>query len=73
MSVNDCDTSVLKKQLVQNLLAVADQINRFLEVVDDEDKCLLGEFRSIRNQIVMSEALASSFYNAIYRLSPSNM
>ncbi|MRG27073.1 sporulation-specific diadenylate cyclase CdaS [Laceyella tengchongensis] len=69
MSVNDCDTSVLKKQLVQNLLAVADQINRFLEVVDDEDKCLLGEFRSIRNQIVMSEALASSFYLQCY-LSP---
>ncbi|MFC7439628.1 sporulation-specific diadenylate cyclase CdaS [Laceyella putida] len=69
MRAKDCDFSTLKAQLRQNLLAISDEIDRFLKLVDDEHNCLLGELRSLRNQIVLSEALASSFYLQCY-LSP---
>jgi diadenylate cyclase len=66
MQLQDCDVSPLKELVKQQLRRIADQIQRSLDVLNDEDHCLLSDFDEIREMFKQMESMAASFYLQCY-------
>lgn len=69
MKNQDCDFNPMKVKLKENLTEISKELNHYLEAMENENQCLLGEFAHIRDKFFKIESLASSFYLQCY-LSP---
>jgi diadenylate cyclase len=66
MQLQDCDVSPMKELVKQQLRLIADQIHCSLEVINDENHCLLSDFDEIREMFKQMESMAASFYLQCY-------
>jgi diadenylate cyclase len=66
MQLQDCDVSPLKELVKQQLRRIADQIQLSLDVLNDENHCLLSDFDEIREMFKQMESMAASFYLQCY-------
>ncbi|CAH8770308.1 sporulation-specific diadenylate cyclase CdaS [Paenibacillus dendritiformis] len=69
METGNCDLSIVKQQLKEQLKQLSDDIRQSLEVFDESDNCMLGQFEQFRKSIIALESTAASFYLNCY-LSP---
>ncbi len=56
----------MKQHLKEKLEQIADRIQRGLDILDNEDHCLLGEFEHIKESFIQIESIASTFYLNCY-------
>jgi diadenylate cyclase len=66
MQLQDCDVSPMKELVKQQLRHIADELQRSLDVINDEDHCLLSDFDDIREMFKHMESMAASFYLQCY-------
>lgn len=63
---DNCDASALKERLKRDLRQIADKLEYTLEMIDDENRCLLSDFEGIRKDFRRVGTLAASFYLQCY-------
>jgi uncharacterized protein (TIGR00159 family) len=56
----------MKELVKQQLRHIADEIQRSLDVLNDENHCLLSDFDEIREMFKQMESMAASFYLQCY-------
>ncbi|MBD0384671.1 sporulation-specific diadenylate cyclase CdaS [Paenibacillus sedimenti] len=66
MQQNNCDVSPVKEQLKQYLRHIVAQIQRSLDMIDNENYCLLSEFYETQENFKRVESIAGSFYLQCY-------
>ncbi|MBJ6360298.1 sporulation-specific diadenylate cyclase CdaS [Paenibacillus sp. GCM10012307] len=65
----DCDSTSLRESLKTQLNKVNDQLQTMIDSLDDERKCLLSEFETVRAAFIQAESKAALYYLNCY-LSP---
>jgi diadenylate cyclase len=66
MQLQDCDVSPMKELVKKQLRQIADELQRSLKFIDDENHCLLSDFDEIREMFKQMESMAASFYLQCY-------
>ncbi|MFP3388173.1 sporulation-specific diadenylate cyclase CdaS [Brevibacillus sp. SIMBA_040] len=62
----NCDTSLLKQELRTELVAISKAMEESIDVLANENGCLLGTFEQIRSRFSRLETVAASFYLQCY-------
>ncbi|GIP34023.1 sporulation-specific diadenylate cyclase CdaS [Paenibacillus sp. J2TS4] len=62
----DCDFSPLKEQLKIDLQKMIGEIEGSLEVLHNEDQCVLGRIETIKERLTLLESKAATFYLNCY-------
>lgn len=62
----NCDTSLLKQELRAELVAISKAMEESIDVLANENGCLLGTFEKIRSRFSRLETVAASFYLQCY-------
>ncbi|MCS7461722.1 sporulation-specific diadenylate cyclase CdaS [Paenibacillus doosanensis] len=62
----ECDVSPMREQLKQQMRHIADELQRSLDEMNDEDYCMLSQFDDIREAFRQVQAKAASFYLQCY-------
>ncbi|MBA9027205.1 MULTISPECIES: sporulation-specific diadenylate cyclase CdaS [Bacillaceae] len=66
MSVTNCDFSPMKKKMSEGLQQITNELQNSLEILGNENYCLLGKLEEIRDQFIQTESIAASFYLNCY-------
>ncbi|MBN2980404.1 MULTISPECIES: sporulation-specific diadenylate cyclase CdaS [Cohnella] len=66
MERRTCDETPLKELLKQRLNTIAHEIRRSLDMIENENHCLLSDFEHIGDSFKQVESLAASFYLQCY-------
>lgn len=69
MSHNTFDLTPLKKQLTESLESISFEINKGIKTLNNDNYCVLGELKSLKDKFDEVEAITASFYLHNY-LSP---
>ncbi|GED66855.1 hypothetical protein BRE01_05570 [Brevibacillus reuszeri] len=62
----NCDTSLLKQELREELVAISKAMEESIDALAHEGGCLLGTFEKIRGRFNRLETVAASFYLQCY-------
>lgn len=62
----NCDGAPMKELVKEKLRHIANELQRSLDAIDNEDHCLLSDFDNIRESFKQVEALSASFYLKCY-------
>ncbi|AZU60017.1 sporulation-specific diadenylate cyclase CdaS [Neobacillus mesonae] len=66
MNETNCDFSPMKQQLSKGIQHITNELQYSLEILDNENCCLLGKLEEIKNKMIQIESVASSFYLNCY-------
>ncbi|WP_338472300.1 sporulation-specific diadenylate cyclase CdaS [Niallia sp. XMNu-256] len=66
MNDANCDFSPMKEQLSSRIKEITNELNHSLEVLGNDNYCLLGNLESIKEKFIVMESIASSFYLNCY-------
>ncbi|WP_409299691.1 sporulation-specific diadenylate cyclase CdaS [Peribacillus sp. SCS-155] len=62
----ECDSSPLQDQLTATMRDIRDDLNASIDIVNEENNCLLCKLEDIKKKCLTMEAIASSFYLECY-------
>ncbi|MCM3567949.1 sporulation-specific diadenylate cyclase CdaS [Neobacillus mesonae] len=66
MDSNNCDFSPMKKHIEDGIHAVIDQLQSNLNVLGNENFCVLGSLEDVKEHLIEIELMAASFYLNCY-------
>lgn len=66
MSETNCDFSPMKQQLSEGIAQITKELQHSLEVLGNENYCLLGNLEEIKEKFIQMESVAASFYLNCY-------
>ncbi|WP_082174352.1 sporulation-specific diadenylate cyclase CdaS [Bacillus sp. FJAT-27231] len=66
MKTTNCDFSPMKQQLSKGIQHITNELQYSLEVLDNENYCLLSQLEEIKNKFIQMESVAASFYLNCY-------
>lgn len=66
MNFTACDISPLKQQLSNGIKQITNELQHSLEVLGNENYCLLGNLEDIKENFIRMESVAASFYLNCY-------
>lgn len=61
-----CDFSPMKQRLSEGIQQITNDLQHSLEILDNENYCLLGKLEEIKDKFIQMESVASSFYLNCY-------
>jgi diadenylate cyclase len=61
-----CDESPMKEQLKLHIQEISDALNHSLQVIDNENHCMLSDLEAIQERFRRVESIAASFYMQCY-------
>ncbi|MCG3056492.1 hypothetical protein KZ287_30445, partial [Escherichia coli] len=62
----NCDFSPMKQQLSKEIHHITNGLQQSLEVLGDENYCVLGDFKELKRNFIQMESVAASFYLNCY-------
>ncbi|RHW34061.1 hypothetical protein D1B33_14790 [Lysinibacillus yapensis] len=62
----NCDFSPMKQQMSEGIQQITNELQHSLEVLGDENYCLLGKLEQIKEKFIQMESVAASFYLQCY-------
>lgn len=66
MDATNCDVSPIKQQLSKGIQQITNELQHSLEILGNENYCLLGKLEEIKNKFIQMESIAASFYLNCY-------
>lgn len=66
VSETNCDFSPMKQQLTEGIEQITKELQHSLEVLGNENYCLLGNLEEIKEKFIQMESVAASFYLNCY-------
>jgi len=66
MNNTNCDFSPMKQRFSQGILQITNELQHSLEVIGNEDYCLLSNLEEIKDKFIEIESIAASFYLNCY-------
>ena len=66
MNDTNCDFSPMKQQFSIKIQEITNDLQHSLEVLGNENYCLLGNLEAIKEKFIKMESVASSFYLNCY-------
>ncbi|MCQ6276218.1 DNA integrity scanning protein DisA nucleotide-binding domain protein [Bacillus sp. V3B] len=66
MNTTNCDFSPTKQQLSDGIQQITSELQHSLEVLGNEDYCLLSNLEAIKEKFIQMESVAASFYLNCY-------
>lgn len=62
----DCDFSSIRQQMSEGIQQITNELQHSLEVLGNENYCLLGKLEEIKEKFIQMESVAASFYLHCY-------
>ncbi len=62
----DCDFSPMRQQMSEGIQQITNELQHSLEVLGNENYCLLGKLEEIKEKFIQMESVAASFYLQCY-------
>lgn len=62
----NCDFSPMKQQMSEGIQQITNELQHSLEVLGNENYCLLGKLEEIKEKFIQMESVASTFYLQCY-------
>ena len=66
MNTINCDVSPIKQKLSTGIQQITNELQHSLEILGNENYCLLGKLEEIKNKFIQMESVAASFYLNCY-------
>lgn len=66
MKAINCDFSPMKQQLSDGIQQITNELQHSLEILNNENCCLLGNLENIKEKFIKMESVAASFYLNCY-------
>lgn len=68
-NTGQCDFSLVKIEIKQQLKSLSQRMNQVAEALEEENQCIISEIADIRKRFLQTESITSAFYLQCY-LSP---
>ncbi|QED49457.1 sporulation-specific diadenylate cyclase CdaS [Cytobacillus dafuensis] len=65
-ATKNCDFSPMKQLLSEKIQQITNELQQSLEILGNENKCLLGKLEEIKEKFIKMESVAASFYLNCY-------
>ncbi|NEU31171.1 hypothetical protein GN156_10305 [bacterium LRH843] len=66
MDATNCDFSPMKQQLTEGIRQITNELQHSLDILDNDNYCLLSKLEEVKDQFIKMESVAASFYLNCY-------